>query len=84
MILAEYIKPCRRRDPELDKCVAVGISHLRDYLIKGIKELDIPPIEPLYIPKIQMENGAGRIRVKAVFSNMTIHGAGNHTLTNVR
>lgn len=50
----------------------------------GIEELTVPPIEPLLIPKMQMENGHGAVRVRAILSNMTIHGASNYTVLNVR
>lgn len=50
----------------------------------GIDELTVPPIEPLIIPKMQMENGHGAVRVRAILSNMTIHGASNYTVLNVR
>lgn len=50
----------------------------------GIEELTVPPIEPLNIPKMQMENGHGAVRVRAILSNMTIHGASNYTVLNVR
>lgn len=53
-------------------------------LFSGIEELTVPPIEPLVIPKMQMENGHGAVRVRAILSNMTIHGASNYTVLNVR
>ncbi|KAK6633523.1 hypothetical protein RUM44_004130 [Polyplax serrata] len=80
----DYIKSCSRSDPDINSCVANSISHLRSRLINGIPELEIPAIDPLKIPRIQMENGSGRIRVKAVFTNLTIYGSSNHTLTGVR
>jgi len=58
-------------------------NHLPSSLT-GIDELTVPPIEPLVIPKMQMENGHGAVRVRAILSNMTIHGASNYTVLNVR
>lgn len=60
------------------------ILYSRNVLSLGIEELTVPPIEPLVIPKMQMENGHGAVRVRAILSNMTIHGASNYTVLNVR
>lgn len=44
----------------------------------------MPPIEPLVIPELKMENGQGPVRVRAYFTNITVLGAGNYTLSKVR
>jgi len=53
-------------------------------LLTGIPELNLPPIEPLVIPELKMENGQGPVRVRAYFTNITAIGAGNYTLKKVR
>ncbi|XP_050541636.1 circadian clock-controlled protein daywake-like [Daktulosphaira vitifoliae] len=80
----EYIHQCHRTDPQLNSCIKQIFNHLRPYIVNGIDELSVPPIEPLLIPKMQMENGHGAVRVRAILSNMTIHGASNYTVLNVR
>ncbi|XP_003690199.1 uncharacterized protein LOC100868510 [Apis florea] len=80
----EYILPCSRSDPKIDVCFQNTLNHLQPYLLKGIPELDLPPIEPLIIPELGMENGQGAVRVRALFSNITVIGAGNYTLTKSR
>ena len=50
----------------------------------GISDLNLPPIEPLNIPKLGMENGHGAVRVRALFSNITAYGPGNYTIGKVR
>lgn len=80
----EYIHSCRKADVQFNSCIKETFNHLRPYLIDGIEELTVPPIEPLVIPKMQMENGHGAVRVRAILSNMTIHGASNYTVLNVR
>lgn len=47
----------------------------------GIPELSVPPMEPLVIPLLMMENGNGAVRVRAAFNNMTIRGASNYSIT---
>ncbi|KAF7387187.1 hypothetical protein HZH68_012864 [Vespula germanica] len=80
----EYILPCSRKDPKFEVCVTKTLNHLKPYLVKGIPELDLPPIEPLTIPELGMENGQGAVRVSALFSNITVLGAGNYNMTKVR
>jgi len=50
----------------------------------GIQELNVPPLEPLSIPRLAMENGNGPVRVRAAFSNVTAFGASNYTVGDVR
>ncbi|XP_058803069.1 protein takeout-like isoform X2 [Phymastichus coffea] len=80
----EYILPCARPDPAIDSCIQKAFNHLRPYLVKGIGELDLPPIEPLVIPELGMENGQGAVRVRALFSNITAFGPGNYSINKVR
>lgn len=44
----------------------------------------MPPIEPLVIPELKMENGQGPVRVRAIFTNITAIGPGDYTVTKVR
>lgn len=83
-VTPEYILPCNRSDPKLDVCIQKAFNHLRPYLVKGISDLDLPPIEPLSIPKLEMGNGEGAVRVSALFSNITAIGPGNYSITKVR
>ena len=53
-------------------------------MFTGINELSLPPIEPLRIPELKMENGQGSVRVRAVFSNITALGPGNYSINKVR
>ncbi|XP_078042409.1 protein takeout [Augochlora pura] len=80
----EYIIPCSRSDPKIETCFQKTLNHLQPYLLKGIPELDLPPIEPLIIPELGMENGQGAVRIRALFSNITVIGAGNYSITKTR
>ncbi|PNF31867.1 hypothetical protein B7P43_G07915 [Cryptotermes secundus] len=76
-----YILPCNRTDPNINACIKRGFTHLRPYIAAGIPELSVPPMEPLVIPRLAMENGNGAVRVRATFNNMTIRGGSNYTIT---
>lgn len=81
---AEYILPCRKSDPQINTCIKSSFNHLRPYLGKGLRELNVPAMEPLRIEQIAMENNAGNIRIKALFSDVIAHGASNWTVRDVR
>ncbi|XP_063224887.1 uncharacterized protein LOC134532380 [Bacillus rossius redtenbacheri] len=80
----EYILPCKRRDPDINSCVKRAFNHLRPYLRVGIPEISVPPIDPLLMPRLSMENGNGAVRVRAVFGNITTRGGSNYTVTSVK
>ncbi|KAL0101133.1 hypothetical protein PUN28_018764 [Cardiocondyla obscurior] len=80
----EYILPCSRNDPKIEACFFNTLAHIQPYLVKGIPELDVPPIEPLVIPELKMENGQGPVRVRAIFTNITTIGPGNYSISKVR
>lgn len=82
--IPEYIIPCSKKDPKIDSCFLSALNHMQPYLVKGIPELNLPPLEPLVIPELKMENGQGPVRVRALFSNITAIGPGNYTITKVR
>ncbi|XP_026466727.1 circadian clock-controlled protein-like [Ctenocephalides felis] len=81
-----YIVACNRSIPsvELNSCLVGAFNHLQPYLVKGIPELNVPAIEPLYIHEMIMENGAGAVRVKARFSDINVKGPGNFSVREVR
>ncbi|CAG9107134.1 hypothetical protein JYU34_011194 [Plutella xylostella] len=84
LVAPEYLLPCSRSDPELDTCIKRSFNHLRPYLARGLPDLEVPPVEPLLIDRLTMENNAGAVRVKAVFSNMSVIGPSNYTITKIR
>lgn len=79
-VSAEYILPCRRSDPNINECLRGTFNHLRGYLVKGLVDVGVPSIEPLVVPRLVMENGAGPVRVRALFQNITVLGASNYSI----
>jgi len=53
-------------------------------LISGIPEIGLPPMEPLKIDLLGLENNAGNIRIKGAFTNVVNTGASNFTVKEVR
>ncbi|XP_068629035.1 protein takeout-like [Battus philenor] len=84
LTLPDYLPSCNRSDPELDTCIKNSFNGLRPHLARGLVELDVPPVEPLLIDRLVMENSAGPVRVTAAFSNITVIGPSNYTVTKIR
>lgn len=64
-------------------CIRNSILSLRPYLNKGIPELDVPALNPLFVPEIKVNQDSG-IQVEAAFRNISIYGANNFRLRSVR
>ncbi|XP_052753712.1 protein takeout-like [Galleria mellonella] len=80
----EYILPCSRSDPQLDSCIKNSFNHLRPYLARGLPDIGVPAVEPLKIDRLVMENDAGPVRVTAAFTNITVRGPSNYTISKIR
>jgi len=83
-VTPEYILPCHRNDPELNTCLRGTFNHLRPYLVQGLPDLGVPSIDPLVIEKMVIENGVGSFRVRAMFTNITVNGASNYSIVNIK
>ncbi|XP_049535240.1 protein takeout-like [Anopheles darlingi] len=79
-----YILPCRRSDPEINKCIRNSLNFVKPYVARGLPELKTPALEPLRIEELAMENNAGAVRIKALFTDIVASGAGNYTIKEVR
>lgn len=81
---AKYILPCDRTDPQINQCIKRSFNHLKPFLGKGLPEINVPPLEPLMVDQMNMDNDAGAVRIKARFSNISAKGASNYTIREVR
>lgn len=81
---AVYVLPCSRADPQINVCIKNSFNHLKPFLATGLPELNVPALEPLFIDQMAMENDAGAVRIKALFSNIICKGASNYTVKEVR
>lgn len=75
---------CRRNDPDLNECIRKSIEMLRPKMSEGIPELMVPPCEPLTIPKINIKQNAGAIRMESDYTDVSVAGLSNFTLRSVR
>lgn len=84
LISASFIKICNRSDPRLGSCIRKSIISLRPHLIQGIPELDVPSLDPLFVPEINIAQIGGGIQVSAGFKNISISGPTKFRLRSVR
>ena len=83
-LTASFLNQCSKRDPQINTCLKATFNNLRPYLARGIPEIGIPPMEPLKIDQLALENNAGNIRIKGLFTKIVSSGASNFTVKEVR
>ncbi|KAL3282189.1 hypothetical protein HHI36_005383 [Cryptolaemus montrouzieri] len=81
--IPDYIHVCRRSDPEVSKCVRESIDFLRPQLKKGIPELNVPGIEPLFIKEVAILRGENN-NFKAYLRNINVYGASDFEITKLK
>uniref|UniRef100_A0A1B0C7D7 Uncharacterized protein n=1 Tax=Glossina palpalis gambiensis TaxID=67801 RepID=A0A1B0C7D7_9MUSC len=74
--LPDYVIPCKRNDPNIEKCIVNAVNHIKPHLKNGIKDLNVPAMEPLSLGTLNiLESGSSGINVKAI--DLNIYGASN-------
>lgn len=79
-LTASYFPRCYRNDPKLNECLLKATETVKPFLIKGVPELNVPTIEPLIIPSIELEQGSQALNFKASLMNVTVHGLSSYHL----
>lgn len=52
-------------------------------ICEGIPELNLVPLDPLYIPRLEMKEGNGNFKFHQTLSNLTIYGLRNFEIKNI-
>lgn len=52
---ADYINICSAKDANLEKCLIDSGHQLLQKLEKGIPEYEIPPVDPMAVPKLGLQ-----------------------------
>ncbi|XP_045461512.1 circadian clock-controlled protein daywake-like [Harmonia axyridis] len=76
--LPSYFPKCHRSDPKLNECLLKATDQVRPYLIKGVPELNVPPIEPFTLPEVTLEQGSNLLNFKAKLNDIVITGLSNY------
>ncbi|XP_025198797.1 protein takeout-like [Melanaphis sacchari] len=70
---------CKRSDPNLDECLLNMLKQTKPQLIQGNPELNLPPLDPVHIPRVSVYKNMQDIRVTGELSNLTAKGASSIT-----
>lgn len=65
---------------DVGECILERIKELKPHFSKGEPELKIPALEPLFIPKMEIDSEVG---LHAVFTNISVHGLLNAQIIDV-
>lgn len=71
-----FVQTCLKSDPDFDDCSTEAVQKLFIALGPGLPEIDLPPIDPLNIPKIRILQGEGPVNVNAALDNVLVTGFG--------
>lgn len=83
-ILADYIRVCKAGEEDLAKCIISSVEELRPQLKDGIPELDVPPLEPLPMDKIQLKRGPTNARIDANITELKIWGPSDFEIKDLK
>ncbi|KAF5287049.1 hypothetical protein FQR65_LT12350 [Abscondita terminalis] len=74
--LPSFIEKCEyTAGLDLGECIKDRINAMMPKLERGIPELNIPPIDPLHVGKIEVNTGSGtNVAFEAVIQNMELSG----------
>ncbi|KAG6448014.1 uncharacterized protein LOC115442092 [Manduca sexta] len=81
--IPDYIPVCKRDPATVDACVIKSIETLRPKLAEGIPELNVPALDPFYIPEIAAIN-TQNTQVRAVGKDVKVSGGGNFTIKSLQ
>ncbi|KAL0281493.1 UNVERIFIED_CONTAM: hypothetical protein PYX00_002465 [Menopon gallinae] len=74
---------CKRNDPNLSECMKNSAHSIRSKLGKGIKQLRIPKMDPMIIPKVHLASGGGPVSLDSTFTNVEVEGLSNYEIKNI-
>ncbi|XP_037956073.1 uncharacterized protein LOC119685767 [Teleopsis dalmanni] len=82
--IPEYIKQCRRNDPQLIDCFKNSLEHLKPYLARGIPEIELPSVEPFKMDTLSLQLTDGPQGYKITLKNMEVFGASNFQVKSLK
>lgn len=81
---ADYLSKCSPTSKEqLNQCLYTAIEELRPLLARGVPEINLKPLEPLYIDRIEFIDRQGGRDIRANFTNINVYGMSNFITKNL-
>ncbi|KAK9879079.1 hypothetical protein WA026_003893 [Henosepilachna vigintioctopunctata] len=79
-LLPPFIKVCNFTSPDFAKCAVESGKAALPSILKGNRELDIPPFHPLKIPLVEFSSGSFRLNA----TDVVMDGYHNFNITDVK
>ncbi|XP_068086379.1 protein takeout [Anabrus simplex] len=74
---ADFVKTCYLNADDFPECSRDSVQGVFNGIKDGYEPLDIPPLDPLFIPELRiLQGGDGPVSVNASLANVTITGMG--------
>lgn len=78
----EWLKTCKRSDPNENQCFKHLFEGMFPSLAKGIPEIGVKKFEPLYIDSVSISKGSGNLVLSGGFKHLIVKGPSNATVEN--
>ncbi|VVC32161.1 Haemolymph juvenile hormone binding [Cinara cedri] len=78
--LTDGLTPCKKTDPKLNECLLDILKRVKPQLFHGVPELNLPSLDPLYIPKVSIHGTRQDIRMTGELYNLTAKGSDSMTV----
>ncbi|XP_066251113.1 protein takeout-like [Euwallacea similis] len=82
--LPPYVKQCHEEDPKVIDCLIAALHHLRPYLRTGIREIELPSVEPFLMDELSLSLTGGPNGYTIALKDMKIYGASNFSMSKLR
>ncbi|KAJ8922799.1 hypothetical protein NQ315_007834 [Exocentrus adspersus] len=74
---------CRLSDPDLDNCLKTAIEKALHLIgSKGISSLNLPPIDPLKVSKLEIAQGTSAVKLVQKYTDLSITGVSSSKVEN--
>lgn len=75
---------CKQSDPKFQQCVAHAVQEALPELVKGVPRFSLPPIDPLRISNLIIDQGHGPVAIKMNFTDLDIRNIGSGKVTDLK
>lgn len=82
-LLPANFRICRRSDPNLNECIKHCVKDLQARMPIGIPQLHIPPLEPLLVPEVKLDQDSGAVYLHSTYRDIEVRGLSEFDIENI-
>ncbi|XP_065335405.1 protein takeout-like [Cloeon dipterum] len=82
--LPSYFKVCERDADNFGECIVESVNALRPHLDKGIRSFKIPPLNPLSLEEVSIDEGTGPVAINLKLTKLRVKGGQDYKVNWVR